>query len=158
MAVVLLRGEVGGQLRREGWHEVVGRVDRAGGRVQKPRRGWISFLQLSPCPFWGFFYPRYALEETLSVDGCLPHERLKRTDCCPEPSQPVRTSPESASSAHAYCSAHPPWAVPGSSPKSSLSPPPRPQGHLCASAPLSQEAFVIYFIPLLHLEIFLFSR
>lgn len=41
----------------------------------------------------------------------------------PEPSQPVRTCPESASSAHACCSAPPPGAVPGSSPSSpSLSP------------------------------------
>eukprot|EP00064_Thunnus_orientalis_P012368 superscaffoldBa00001888_g12403 len=84
---------------------------------------------------------RSALEETLSVDGSLPHDRLKRTDSRPEPSQPVRTSPESASSAHAYCSAHPPWAVPGSSPNS----PPCsfcPHGHLSASAPRHQQAIM----------------
>lgn len=61
-------------------------------------------------------------EETPSVGGSLPHDRLKRTDSRPEPRQPVRTSPESASSAHAYCSAHPSTVgsprVPGSSPSS----------------------------------------
>ncbi|KAK1877968.1 Magnetosome protein MamS [Dissostichus eleginoides] len=82
---------VGGQIRPEGWHEVVGRVGRVGDGV-------------------------WALQETLSVGGSLPQDRLKRTAIRPEPSQPVRTSPESASSAHAYCSAPPPWAVPGASP------------------------------------------
>ncbi|KAK2893835.1 hypothetical protein Q8A73_016319 [Channa argus] len=106
-------GEVGGQLRPEGWHEVVGRIDGAGWR-----RGVGGRRERGSSPS-----PSRALEETQSVDGNLPHDRLKRTDSRPEPSQPVRTSPESASSAHAYCSAHPPWAVPGSSPNSRLSRP-----------------------------------
>ncbi|KAM7371990.1 hypothetical protein PAMP_009190 [Pampus punctatissimus] len=98
------------------------------------------------------------LVETLSVDGSLPHDRLKRTDSRPELSQPVRTSPESASSAHAYCSAHPPWAVPGSSPNS----PPLsfcPHGHLSASAHHHQQAIMkgnttAIFLFVVHFQLF----
>lgn len=47
--------------------------------------------------------------------GSLAPDRLRSADSRPERSQPVRTSSGSASSAHAYRSAHPPWAVPAPS-------------------------------------------
>lgn len=41
-----------------------------------------------------------------------------RSPASPRQAGPAESESESASSAHAYCSAHPPWAVPGSSPNS----------------------------------------
>lgn len=65
-----------------------------------------------------FFPPLSAPGDTLSGGGgggSLPPDRLRSADSRPERSQPVRTSSGSASSAHAYRSAHPPWAVPAPS-------------------------------------------
>lgn len=151
-------GGVGGQFRPEGWHEVVGRVDRAGWRRGVGWRGRIVsfffgafpdaevglfavFSRSFPVTLLLFFSSKHSSTRCVSVDGSLPHSRLTRTDSRPEPSQPVRTSSESASSAHAYCSAPPPGAVPGFSPNS----PPLslcPHGLLSATASLHQQAFM----------------
>lgn len=126
-------GGVGGQFRPEGWHQVwVGLIGRVGGgmwggrgvgRLRLLRRFSRCRLEVVCLPFSELspgdaFVPSVlslsAPDDTLSGDVRLPPDRLRRTDSRPERSQPVRTSSGSASSTHAYRSAHPPWAVPDS--------------------------------------------
>lgn len=157
------RGSLGGRWegssdQRDGtkWVGEIGRVGDGvwGGRgrivsfslgaVSKSRRVVVCFPFSRTCRRVSSVSPRCALEETPSVDSCLLQKRVKRADSRPEPRQPVRTSPESASSAHAYRSAPPPWADPGSSPNSPCPLPSLscPHGHLSASAPLRRQAFI----------------
>lgn len=115
----------------DGWHEVVERERQGGlttgcgagcGRIVSPvgafpDASWLSFL--APCVS-SMRFP----SKTLSGDGSSPpppSDAHRHPPGAQQPaSQPVRTSPEPATSAHAYCSAHPSWAVPGFPP----SPPP----------------------------------
>lgn len=113
-----------GRFRPEGWHEVAGR--RAGCRRGTgivsvfsgafPDAEVRSGVSSSLSPSDSYMCCLSPLLETPTVDGSLPHDRLRRTDSRPEPSSQPRDQPRVCQLSACLLLRPPPWAVPGSAP------------------------------------------